>query len=89
MTHTPKTCDDCHVTWDRKYNVKDIVLCPLHKSAPALLEALEDALPLLNAAWRRAIMDTPDAPMAAKLAKIEEGSPEATLARDAIKQAKP
>lgn len=39
--HTPKTCDDCTLTWDRKNNVKDIVLCPLHRAAPKLLEALE------------------------------------------------
>ena len=38
--HTPKTCDDCTLTWDRKHNVKDIVLCPLHAAAPKLLEAL-------------------------------------------------
>ncbi len=39
--HTPRTCDDCGVTWDRKHNLKDIVLCPLHAAAPELLEALE------------------------------------------------
>lgn len=42
--HTPKTCDDCTLTWDHKHNVKDIVLCPLHRSAPKLLEALEKIL---------------------------------------------
>ena len=41
MAHTPKTCDDCSLTWDRQHNPKDIVLCPLHATAPALLEALE------------------------------------------------
>jgi hypothetical protein len=43
MEHTPKrgTCDDCEVNWDRKGNVKDIVLCPLHAAAPDLLAALE------------------------------------------------
>lgn len=40
MEHTPKTCDDCSLTWDRKSNPKDIVLCPLHQAAPALLSAL-------------------------------------------------
>ena len=57
-------------------------------AAPELLKALEGLLPIANAAWERAIMADPDAPMAAKLAKIEEGSPEANLARAAIKAAK-
>lgn len=43
MEHTPKrgTCDDCSLTWDRRGNVKDVVLCPLHAAAAQLLEALE------------------------------------------------
>ena len=47
MEHTPKrgTCDDCEVNWDRKGNVKTVVLCPLHTAAPALLEALETLTP--------------------------------------------
>ena len=40
-----ETCDDCSLTWDRKGNVKDIVPCKLHASAPALLEALEALTP--------------------------------------------
>jgi hypothetical protein len=43
-----RTCDDCNPLWDRKLNVKAIQLCPLHAAAPALLEALEAALPLLH-----------------------------------------
>ncbi len=43
MTHTcskQHTPEGCHLTWDRKNNVKDIVLCPMHAAAPELLEAL-------------------------------------------------
>ena len=36
-----QTCDTCSVTWDRKMNLKDILLCPLHAAAPDLLAALE------------------------------------------------
>ena len=35
------TCDNCSVTWDRKMNLKDIVLCPFHTAAPDLLAARE------------------------------------------------
>ena len=37
----PTTCENCSLTWTRDHNVKDIVLCPLHAAAPALLAALE------------------------------------------------
>lgn len=37
----PKTCVNCTLTWTREHNVKDVVLCPLHASAPDLLAALE------------------------------------------------
>ena len=53
-------------------------------AAPKLLAALKELLPALDDAWSRAIMDTPDAPIAAKLARIEEGSPETITARAAI-----
>ncbi len=38
---TPKTCDDCEVTWDRKHNLKDIVLCPKHRATDDLLAVLK------------------------------------------------
>ncbi|KKL84406.1 hypothetical protein LCGC14_1964990 [marine sediment metagenome] len=53
-----------------------------------LLAALEGLVPIADAAWERAIMADPDAPMAAKLAKIKEGFPEVTLARAVIEEAK-
>ena len=46
----PKTCDNCTLTWDRKNNVKDIVLCPLHRDAPDLLAALKE-IRFTAAAW--------------------------------------
>ena len=64
----------------------DLLYCPLHRAAPDLLAALKEAMPLIDAAWTRAIMDT-DAPMEAKLAQLEKGSPEAILARAAIAKA--
>ena len=42
----PKICDNCSVSWTRDHNVKDIVLCRLHATAPALLAALERLAPV-------------------------------------------
>ncbi len=39
-----RTCDHCSVTWDRKGNVKDIVLCSFHAITPDLLKVLEAGL---------------------------------------------
>ena len=76
MEHTPKTCDDCSLTWDRKGNVKDIMLCPFHRATPALLEALEKIHFEVDGAYL-------GRPASAANIRYIEG-----LARAAIKQAK-
>ena len=79
------TCDDCSLSWDRKFNVKDIVLCPLHAAAPDLLAALEEATEALE--WASGAPSFNPDGMAHKGWKKLGGSA-IQLARAAIKKAK-
>jgi hypothetical protein len=78
--HTPKrgTCGDCEVNWDRKGNVKTVVLCRFHTAAPELLKALET-----NTVYLEAVYDT-----LPSLAAARQGAGLIKQAHAAIKAAK-
>jgi len=87
MSRPELTCDNCG-RFVPQLESAQLREATLRTQNAELLAALEAVLPVLDHAWERAIMNTEGAPMAAKLAKIKEGSPEANQARAAIAQAK-
>jgi hypothetical protein len=52
MKHTPGYCDKCceliYMGNETKDEISIVMLCPFHKSAPDLLEALEDIVSLVK-----------------------------------------
>ena len=44
--HTLESCKDCSATWSEARNY--VILCPLHRAAPELLDAAKSALDFIN-----------------------------------------